>query len=162
MWESDGELRMLTICQETLDLLAKHAIKHYPDEACGMLIGQKGQDSVSEFIPCKNIYNEMHERYPDTYPRTAKTAYLIDPEEQQKIFKSAEKTGMEVKALYHSHTDHDAYFSQEDRLIAAPWGEPMYPGISYLVVSIWNGKLKGANHFYWSDEKKDFIEHKLT
>lgn len=150
----------LIICQETLDQVVAHAVKHYPDEACGFLIGEKGQNSVTEFIPVKNAYDEMHAKYPETYPRTAKTAYLIDPREQQKVFDDAAKNGQEVKAIYHSHTDHDAYFSEEDRLVAAPWGEPNYPGVSYVVVSIWGGKLKEVNEFFWDASQNGFTEYK--
>jgi proteasome lid subunit RPN8/RPN11 len=151
---------VLTICQEILDQVVAHAVKHYSDEACGFLIGEKGQNSVTEFLPVKNAYDEMHAKYPETYPRTAKTAYLIDPREQQRIFDDAAKNGQEVKAICHSHTDHDAYFSQEDRLVAAPWGEPNFPGVSYLVVSVWDGKLKEINEFSWDSTKNDFVEHK--
>jgi [CysO sulfur-carrier protein]-S-L-cysteine hydrolase len=152
---------MLTICQEILDQVAAHAVAHYSDEACGFLIGEKGQNSVTEFIPVKNVYDEMHAKYPETYPRTAKTAYLIDPREQQRIFDEAEKNSQEVKAIYHSHTDHDAYFSQEDRLVAAPWGEPNYPGVSYLVVSVWDRKLKEINEFFWNETTNDFDQRKI-
>jgi proteasome lid subunit RPN8/RPN11 len=151
---------MLVICDEILDQVAAHAAKHYPDEACGFLVGDKGQDSAAEFLPVENVYDEMRARYPETYPRTAKTAYLIDPREQQRIFDEAARNGREVKAIYHSHTDHDAYFSQEDRLVAAPWGEPNYPGVSYLVVSIWGGRLKEINEFFWDEMTKDFQENK--
>jgi proteasome lid subunit RPN8/RPN11 len=152
---------MLTICQEILDQVVAHAAEHYPNEACGFLIGDKGKPSVTEFLPVRNVYDEMHARYPETYPRTAKTAYLIDPKEQQRIFEETEKGGQEVKAIYHSHTDHDAYFSEEDRLVAAPWGEPMYPGVSYIVVSIWDRKPKEINEFSWNETKKDFVQRKL-
>ncbi len=153
---------MLILCSEILDQLAAHAIQHYPLEACGFLIGEKGQKSVSEFLPVKNIYDEMHAKYPETYPRTSKTAYLIDPKEQQKIFDEAAHNNQEVKAIYHSHTDHDAYFSDEDKLVAAPWGEPNFPGVSYIVVSVWNGKLKEMNEFHWNETQNGFIERKLT
>ena len=152
---------MLTICQEILDEIVAHSITHYPDEACGFLIGQKGQNSVSEFQACKNAYDTMHAKYPETYPRTARTAYLVDPMEQQRIFDEVKKNGMEVKSITHSHTDHDAYFSQEDRLVATPWGEPMYPEISYLVVSVWNRKLKEINEYFWNETKKDFDQRKI-
>lgn len=152
---------MLIICQETLDQIVAHAKSHYPNEACGVLIGEKSQNSVTEFIPIKNIYDDMHVRYPETYPRTAKTAYLIDPKDQQKYFDEAQKSGQEVKAIYHSHTDHDAYFSEEDRLVATPWGEPTYPGVSYLVVSLWKGELKEINEFSWNEKIKDFTERKI-
>ena len=141
--------------------MVKQAIEKYPDEACGLLIGEKGQDSASEFVPCRNIYNEMHAKYPETYPRDARTAYLIDPKEQQEVFREAEKNGQEVKAIVHSHTDHDAYFSAEDRLVATPWGEPNYPGVAYIVVSIRNRKLKEINEFFWDEKKREFVERKI-
>jgi len=147
---------MLTLCPEILDKIVVHAIEKYPEEACGILIGEKGQGSATEFIPCKNLYDEMHRREPNAYPRTARTAFLIDSREQRRIFDEAEGNHQEVKAIVHSHTDHDAYFSEEDRLIAAPWGDPMFPGISYIVISIWNRKFKEANEFFWDEEKKDF------
>lgn len=151
---------MLIICQEILDKIVAEAVKHYPEEACGLLVGQKGQDSVTRFVPVRNRYNEMHEKYPDTYPRTAKTAYLIDPMEQQRIFDEVQKNGEEVKSVFHSHTDHDAYFSAEDQLVACPWGEPMYPGVSYLVASIREGQLKEINEFIWDDNKREFVLRK--
>ena len=152
---------MLTICKEILDQLVAHAIKHYPDESCGFLIGDKGKDSASEFLPVNNAYDEMHTRHPETYPRTARNAYLIDPRLQQQIFDDAAANGREVKAIYHSHTDHDAYFSDEDKLVAAPWGEPMFPGVAYVVVSIWNRKLKEINEFTWNDIQKGFVERRI-
>lgn len=151
---------MLTLCPEIIDRVVKHAVENYPNEACGFLIGEKGQDSVTEFIPVKNVYDEMHAKYPETYPRTAKTAYLIDPRKQQGIFDDAGKNRQEVKGIFHSHTDHDAYFSEEDRQVAAPWGEPMFPNVSYIVVSIWNGKLKEINEFYWDNEKREFFQRR--
>ncbi len=152
---------MLIICQETLDKIIQDAVSHYPDESCGMLIGEKGQDSVVEFRPCRNVYDEMHARHPETYPRTARTAYLIDAQEQQGIFAEVERNHQEVKAIYHSHTDHDAYFSEEDKLVAAPWGEPSYPGMSYLVVSVWNRQLKEINEFYWDQGQQDFVKRSI-
>lgn len=142
--------------------MISYAVKAYPYEACGLLVGSKGQNSVTEFHPMHNIYDEMHKKDPETYPRTSKTAYLIDSREQQKIFDEVEKNQMEVKAIVHSHTDHDAYFSEEDRLVAAPWGEPMYPKISYIVISIWDGKFKEANEYYWDDKKKEFVLNKVS
>lgn len=144
--------------------MVEHAIREYPNEACGLLIGEKGKESAThtQFISVRNVYDEMRAKDPVNYPRTAKTAYLIDPREQQRIFNEAEKNGQEVKAICHSHTDHDAYFSEEDRQIAAPWGEPMYPGVSYVVVSIWNGNLKEISGFYWDEKKKDFIQRRLS
>ncbi len=154
-------IKMLEFKKKTLDQMVEHAIRGYPNEACGLLLGIKGKDSVDEFVAMKNIYDVMHAKDSETYPRTAKTAYLIDPREQQALFDAAEKNGREVKAIFHSHTDHDAYFSEEDRLVAAPWGEPMFPGVSYVVASIWDGTLKALNEFYWDASINGFQEHKI-
>ena len=147
---------MLTICQEILDQMITHAEKEYPSEACGILLGEKGRNSVTEFRPLPNSYDRMHRKFPETYPRDSRTAYLIDPMTQERLFEEAQKEGLEVKAVFHSHADHGAYFSEEDRLVAAPWGEPMYPGVSYIVISIYGGKFKEANQFYWDDKKGGF------
>ncbi len=152
---------MTVICQSTIDEIVAYAKTHWPDESCGLLVGDRGQDSVTEFIPIRNIYNDMHAKYPDQYPRTAKTAYLIDPKEQQRVFDEAAKNNREVKCIYHSHCEHDAYFSEEDRLVAAPWGEPSYPGVSYLVVSIYGKELKEINEFFWDESLKGYNQRKI-
>ncbi|MBI4197335.1 MAG: M67 family metallopeptidase [Deltaproteobacteria bacterium] len=152
---------MVTLCQSTLDEIIRHSESKYPHEACGLLIGPKEQKTVTRFIACKNIYDTMHAKDPTTYPRTSKTAYLIDSLDYQKIAREAHESNEEIKSVVHSHTDHDAYFSDEDRLVAAPWGEPLFPGISYIVISIWNQKFKEANEYYWDDRVKDFVVNRL-
>ncbi|MDO8462002.1 MAG: M67 family metallopeptidase [Deltaproteobacteria bacterium] len=140
-----------SILQQIID----QAERGYPNETCAILLG-RGEEFL-EFRKCANIYDEMHARHPETYPRTAKEAYLIDPQEQQKIFDAAAAQGLEVKGIMHSHTDHDAYFSEEDSLVAAPWGEPMYPGVTYIVVSVRDGKFKEMKEYRWNDQKKSFL-----
>lgn len=152
---------VIHIDENVWEQMIVHAARHYPNEACGILAGPKGEHVVSVYHECKNVYDEMHARDPETYPRTCRKAYLIDGRQQQKVFDQVETDGLEVKSIVHSHTDHEAYFSEEDRTVAAPWGEPMYPGISYIVVSIYEGKFKEANEFVWSQENKDFYEYKL-
>ncbi len=153
---------MLHLSLSIMNQIIVHAVQKYPDEACGFLMGPKGRDLVTEFCPMKNIYNEMHARYPETYPRTARTAYLIDPGEQQKVFEKTASGPEEVKSIVHSHTDHDAYFSEEDQLVAAPWGEPSFPGISFVVVSIYEGKFKETNDYAWHEAEKSFIKRPMN
>ncbi len=145
------------VWQQMLDL----AIAEYPSEVCGILAGPDGEAKGNVFHPCKNIYDEMHEKDPETYPRTSKTAYLIDGTEQQQIFDRIQGDGLAVKSIVHSHIDHDAYFSDEDRTVAAPWGEPFFPEISYIVISVWEGKFKESNEFRWNTETKDFEQFEI-
>jgi len=137
------------------------AVAAYPSEACGILAGPKGACEGTIYHPCINVYDLMHAKDPETYPRTSKTAYLIDGAEQKHIFEHVDSDDMEVKSIVHSHTDHDAYFSDEDKYVAAPWGEPFFPEISYIVISICEGELKEANEFLWNAKTNNFDESKI-
>ena len=152
---------MTQIDPKVWDEMITHAQECYPAEACGLLAGPPGETRGTVFHSCPNGYDEMHAREPKTFPRNARTAYLIDGRVQQAIFDEVKLHDLEVKSIVHSHTDHDAYFSEEDKTVAAPWGEPMYPGISYIVISIWNGQFKETNEFIWNQEKEDFEQFEL-
>lgn len=152
----------LVIEAKVWEEMLEHVVTDYPSEACGLLAGPRGERKGTVFHVCRNIYDAMHEKDPETYPRTSKTAYLIDGAEQKEIFERVAADGLEVKSIIHSHIDHDAYFSEEDRYVAAPWGEPFYPEISYIVISVWDGKFKDANEFIWNAEKQDFGEFKIN
>jgi proteasome lid subunit RPN8/RPN11 len=70
--------------------------------------------------------------------------------------------GSPLRAIYHSHPDHDAYFSATDSAAAALWGEPNYPGVVYLVYSVKRGRFAAAKAFDWSEGKREFIEISLA
>jgi len=152
----------LLILDDTIwEQLVGQAQAGYPSEVCGIVAGPQRERRGTVYHPCRNIYDEVHAKDPETYSRSSRTAYLIDGTEQQQIFDRVASDGLEVKAIVHSHTDHDAYFSDEDRYVAAPWGEPFYPEISYIVISIWKGEFKAANEFVWNTEQADFEQFEI-
>lgn len=150
----------LQLTQELLNQMYAEGEKTYPEEGCGLLIGKSldGKREAIEFIPCQNLQNEVHEKDPERYPRDAKTAYTIDPKKFAEIEKQAKDQGQEIIAIFHSHPEHGVYFSEEDKNMAAPWGEPLFPNLSYVVISVYDGKVKNCSDFYWDKEKQDFIE----
>jgi proteasome lid subunit RPN8/RPN11 len=152
---------MVTIDDKIWNRIVEHAIDQYPSEACGILAGPEGGHKGEVFYKCRNIYDEMRKLDPATYLRTSREAYLIDGREQKEIFDRVSSDGLEVKSIVHSHIDHDAYFSEEDIYLAAPWGEPLFPEVSYIVISIWSGKFKEANEFIWDKDKSIFEEFKI-
>ena len=81
-----------------------------------------------------------------------------DPLELESVIRQSEEKGQTLKAFYHSHPDHDAYFSDEDKAFASPFGEPTYPDAAQIVVSVYNRAVKIIRAFAWSDEKDDFVE----
>lgn len=154
-------LRDLQISSYVLDMMLRHAEREYPNEACGIVIGPKIKRMAIGVFPIKNIQDELHAKDPTRYPRLAKTAYQMDPKEVKIVEKEAESKAFETKLFYHSHPDHGVYFSEEDRAIACPWGEPSYPEVGHVVISVENGKAVAASEFYWNPEKQDFEERKL-
>ncbi|HAA74528.1 TPA: hypothetical protein DCE37_05345 [Candidatus Latescibacteria bacterium] len=133
-----------------------HALKDYPEECCGLLIQTAEGDAVVH--PCENIQNKLHEQDPETHPRTPKTAYRMDDLQVARVLKETEDAGGRLSVIYHSHIDCDAYFSEEDQNAAQFFGEPAYPGVTYLVVSVVDRKIENRKAFAWSDATSQFEE----
>ena len=146
---------MLELRGETLDEIYAHAREEFPDECCGIILSGGDVEFVRR---CKNIQNERHADDPETYRRDARTAYLMAPGDLIGIHKESETENRPIKAFYHSHPDHDAYFSEKDKADATAWGEPMYPHVAYIVISIYDRAVKTKKAFAWSDTADDFVE----
>ncbi|MFQ5509130.1 MAG: Mov34/MPN/PAD-1 family protein [Leptospirillia bacterium] len=110
----------LTVSSAVLAQAFSHCEGTYPDEGCGVLVGPAGEDRAVLFEPCGNIQNQMHGQDPVRYPRDARTAYLIDPQDLFRLTHRLREEGMSFKAVVHSHADVGAYFSDEDQRQAAP------------------------------------------
>ena len=142
---------MIPLSQKNLVEIRKHSLEDYPNECCGIVIGLAGSVDKDILFRCTNIQNKLHEMDPKTYPRDAKTAYNIDPRGLFGIFKQ-----IDSKTFYHSHLDHDAYFSDEDKQMALFDGEPTYSNASYLVISVYNKLIKDEAWFEWNPQTKSF------
>ena len=152
---------MAQFSEYVLRQICLHAEREFPREACGMIIGPLGKEHAIGIFPIRNIQDELHAEQPEKYTRDAKTAYYMDPTEQKIVEAEAKDKDFEVKVIYHSHPDHDVYFSDEDRYLAAPWGEPNHPNLSWIVISVKQGKAAALSEFAWDAEKKDYVERKL-
>jgi [CysO sulfur-carrier protein]-S-L-cysteine hydrolase len=145
----------LVLTEHLWEDLSRHAAQAFPEECCGVILHNGRSYEVRR---CKNIQNTLHALDPETYSRTATTAYAMDPKELEAIFQEANLGGARIKAFYHSHPDHEAYFSAEDRAFAAPFGEPTFPDSAQIVISIYGRMVKQICAYVWSAEKKDFVE----
>lgn len=151
----------LQISSYVLDMMIFHAEKDYPNETCGIVIGPRGKNNALGVFPVANLQDALHLKDPARYPRKATTAYHMDPDGVRIVEKEAASQGFEIKVYYHSHPDHGVYFSEEDKAMACPWGEPVNPDIGFLVIGVDQGKATAASLFYWEKEKQDFLERKL-
>jgi [CysO sulfur-carrier protein]-S-L-cysteine hydrolase len=147
---------MSLLAKDQLDDIHRHAIEEYPFECCGIVIGEIGHNDKDLLFRCTNIQNKLHEKDPKTYERDARTAYNIDPKELMKILREVGSKQLSIKVFYHSHPDHDAYFSEEDLKMALFDGEPNYPEASYLVVSVCDKKIRDQAVFNWDPESETF------
>lgn len=153
----------MKISTKLLEQIFEDAERRYPAEACGFLLAPLSVDAEPVmYMPCRNIQDELHAADPERYPRTSATAYTIDPVENTAVENRAKEAGLRIAAIVHSHPDHAAYFSAEDKASAAPWGEPLFPGVSYVVVSVFERSVKELNEFYWDENAQDFLERKIS
>jgi proteasome lid subunit RPN8/RPN11 len=145
----------LLLSEKALEEIESHAQETFPEECCGVVFSNGPGDFVHRL---KNIQNQLHALDPLTYPRTAEIAYAMDYKELELVIDDANRNGAKLKAFYHSHPNHDAYFSAEDKAFASPFGEPTFPGTAQIVVSIYDRAVKGLCAFAWSEAQKDFVE----
>lgn len=158
----EGSSMYLSFSDSILQQMRDEASRCYPEEACGVLLAHEGTlGEVSDVVCCQNIQNRLHEAYPERYPRTAQTAYAIDPKEFDQIQIKARTEKKHIVTIFHSHPDHDAYFSEEDQSMAAPWGEPLFPMITYIVLSVYDRRVKRISEFYWDKKEKKYLERNV-
>lgn len=107
----------------------------YPVEGCGLIFQDRA--GGQRFVAMDNVLDRYHARDPVRFPRTARTGYFMDPRAQLAVWEAAEAKGERLIAIVHSHADVGAYFSAEDRALAlTEEGEPLQPGVEYLVLSV--------------------------
>ncbi len=150
-----------SISRASMDAMIAQAEREFPFECCGFIIGDA---STEEVRPIANIQNRKHEADPDAFPRDARTAFLMDPKEHLAVMNEIDRRKFEMRSVYHSHPDHDAYFSATDRAQACSFdpSEPDYPNTFYVVMSIRSGRFARAAAFSWDSEKKEFVETPLS
>ena len=153
-----GTDTVLLLSESTFASITEHARETYPEECCGVILGGHEADEVHRLV---NIQNRLHATDPETFPRDARTAYTMDPVALEALLEHGEHRGLCFKGLYHSHPDHDAYFSDEDRACATPFGEPTYPDTAQIVISVMAGGIGRVAVYAWDSAAGDFVETTL-
>jgi len=150
-----------SILRANMDAMIAHAEREFPFECCGFIIGD---GAIEEVRPIANIQNRKHGEDPAAFPRDARTAFLMDPKEHLAVMNELDRRKFELRSVYHSHPDHDAYFSATDRAQACSFdpSEPDYPDTFYIVMSIRSGRFVNAAAFVWDSDKKEFVETPIS
>lgn len=146
---------------ERVDQEARAAFER-DEESCGLLVGPAAEPLlVDAIVPMENRANKLHKLDPETYPRTGRMYFDIDPLKFERTVREGEGSGRPVKVLYHSHLDVGAYFSGTDAEAATMGGEAPSYDLAYLVTSVRAGVVDDRKLFVWDPERKSFIEAPL-
>ena len=131
----------MKISRPLLQQIHAHLQASYPNEGCGVMLGRDG--TVTEVISADNQRND-----------SARNRYLIDPLVYLKIEREADKRGLQVLGIYHSHPDVAARPSQFDL-------DHAWPDFSYLIVSVFKGKVVESNSWKLRDDRSAFDQEAI-
>lgn len=109
----------MRIARDRLDAIVAHAQRDAPDECCG-IVGVR--DGVAEVVV--ELENLAH----------SPMRFDVDGMELHRALTAMEDDGLELGAIYHSHTRSAPYPSQTDVNFAAHW-----PGVEWLIVGLTRG-----------------------
>ena len=105
-------MKAASIRRASMDAIVAQAEREFPFECCGFIIGDN-ENAVEEVRPIANIQNAMHAKDPAAFPRDARTAFLMEPKEHLAVMNEVDRRKLAIRVVYHSHPDHDAYFSRD-------------------------------------------------
>ncbi|MFO7566636.1 MAG: Mov34/MPN/PAD-1 family protein [Enhygromyxa sp.] len=133
-----------------LEAIYRHARASFPKECCGFVIGR---GATAELVECENWQDRYHAVDPETYPRTAETAYTFGGKDLRRLAESLD-SDRPATIVYHSHPRVGAYFSQEDSKAALAAGWP----VDYLVVDCQEHGVVEALLFRKHPEREEYVE----
>ena len=140
---------MLKIRKTEVDEIRRHGEETYPYECCGLLLGlTNGDERVVASVA----------RAGNTRTDSPHNRYNIDPKDYIRIQREGRERGQDVIGFYHSHPDHPARWSSTDL------AEAHFPGYSYVITSVEQGKAAITNSFELSgsdESDKQFIDEKI-
>ena len=154
-------MSQLAVTAAELRAICAQAEREYPNECCGIVMTCGDERRLLQF---RNVQDEMHRLDPKRFPRTAQKAYYVGLDDHKRI-EELSGLGFATAVIYHSHPDAGAYFSPMDRDQAAPMTPtstaparrtPLWPGVTYVVVSVMGGEAVEVAEFQWVDGVQDF------
>ena len=101
----------MRIARDLLDEVIAHARAEAPNECCGMIAARDGVATAVHRT--RNIH-------------ASPLRYEMDPTEQLRVLSAIEDAGLDLGAIYHSHTRSEPVPSPTDVNLAKFWPEPLY------------------------------------
>jgi proteasome lid subunit RPN8/RPN11 len=148
----------MRVARARAEQMYAQALAEFPFECCGMIIGPGGDDIGADDMvrPCCNVQQELHQKYPERFPRDATIGYTMAKDDIEAIVKEAQERGWMVKVCYHSHPNTGAYFSQEDQRNAEGW-DLWFPGVRFVVLSAYPREIRDMQGYRWDEATQRFV-----
>ena len=140
-----GNEVMLRLSKDVLAQIHAHGEQAYPEEGAGFLLGVgNGSRNAQAIFPLTNSREDSarHNRY------------LIAPEDYLKAELEAERLGLSLLGVFHSHPDHPNRPSEFDR----DWAQPFF---SYIITSVNKGKAIESRSWRLSEDRSQFVEEEI-
>jgi proteasome lid subunit RPN8/RPN11 len=143
----EGHYIMLRLSSELEKNIRTHGEAVYPNECCGVLIGEVDNEGGKTVRSTLTIDNAREDG--EQYHR-----FLITPEDMMKAEQMARARKLDVIGFYHSHPDHPSAPSGYDKDHALPF-------YSYVIVSVDKGKAQILTSWELKDDRTDFIQEEI-
>ena len=133
---------MLVVPGQLIEQMNAHVEKAYPEEGAGFLIGEGGQ--VKEIMALSNSREDgaRHNRF------------LFTPEDYLQAELKAERLGLSLIGVFHSHPDSPNIPSEYDR----EWAQPFF---SYIITRVDNGKAVNSRSWRLLEDRSKYEEEEI-
>lgn len=140
---------MIVFSAELLKKIYEHAKDRYPNECCGILLGENRDEGCRVVKTVYQAHNAADEKM-------RKTHFVIPTEEILYAEFIAAKHAYEIIGFYHSHIDCKAVASEEDSNFAIP-------GISYPIISVTEGRIEEmfSWEMVWGHDYEGFKKERI-
>lgn len=136
---------MIKINSVIHQFLADDALRTFPDECCGFLLGtEAGDERIVEEIILVNNAKEGDKR----------RRFEITPLDYLKAERTADEKNLLLLGVYHSHPNHPSVPSEHDRVVAQPY-------FSYLIVAVRENEFVSLQSWRLNDASQ-FEEEKVA
>lgn len=144
---------MIELSPDDLACIRAHGEATYPEECCGILVGSIERTAAGNGAALARVVRLVGAEN-ERAQENRHNRYLIPPEVILRTEREARADGLDVVGYYHSHPDHPSRPSDFDR-------DHAWPGYSYLIVSVREGRARDERSWRLSDDRSRFDEEPI-
>ncbi len=137
----------LNLPQSLLDQIWSDGQQNYPHEGAGLLLGalEGERRTANRLLALANSFEEG----------ARSRRYRLSAEDMLRAEGEADRLGLEILGVYHSHPDHPARPSDYDRA----WALPFY---SYVITTVQQGRAVESRSWRLTDDRQEMQEERLV